>query len=212
MPNKGHQGAQSLAAEQARKKSAELTKAGVLSMQLVINHGEPSPEITGEEEFTHWCWNVLEENGVMEKYKQILMLKGRHLNHFSNRADKISTMQEICNTRLLPLPLPLTEMTDYTSVRNTFNSMLVSEGFKQLWKLGDNPPASVIEWWGESDWDIFSQLNGSDISAALTKLIRSRFGDSGIGFLKSKLKDCYALRLFSPYKYHFLMISQSQVG
>ena len=55
MPNKGHQGAQILAAEQARKKSAELTKAGVLSMQVVINHGEPSPELNGEEEFTHWC-------------------------------------------------------------------------------------------------------------------------------------------------------------
>ena len=47
MPNKGHQGAQILAAEQARKKSAELTKAGVLSMQVVINHGEPSPELNG---------------------------------------------------------------------------------------------------------------------------------------------------------------------
>ena len=81
-------------------------------MQVVINNGEPSPEINGEEEFAQWCWQVLEENGVKEKYQQILMLKGRHLNHFSNRADKICTMQEVCNTRLLPLPLPLGEMTD----------------------------------------------------------------------------------------------------
>ena len=84
----------------------------------------------------------------------------------------------------------------YTTVRNVFNSMLCAEGFKQTWKLGENPPASVVAWWGESDWDIFSQLNGSDISAATTKLIRSRYGDSGIKFLKTKLKDCYALRCF----------------
>ena len=45
-------------------------------MQVVINNGEPSPEINGEEEFAQWCWQVLEENGVKEKYQQILMLKG----------------------------------------------------------------------------------------------------------------------------------------
>ena len=99
MPNKGHMAMQSLAAEQARKKSIELTKAGVLSMQLVINPGEPSPELSGEEEFSNWCWEVLEKNGIQEKYKQILMVKGRHFNHFSNRADKISSMQEVSNTR-----------------------------------------------------------------------------------------------------------------
>ena len=170
MPNKGYQAAQSLAAKQARKKSADLTKAGVLSMQVVINNGEPSPEINGEEEFAQWSWQVLEENGVKEKYQQILMLKGRHLNHFSNRADKICTMQEVCNTRLLPLPLPLGEMTDYTSVRNVFNSMLSAEGFKQTWKLGDNPPASVVAWWGQSDWDIFSQLR-HQCSCMLKKML-----------------------------------------
>ena len=51
MPNKGHQASQTLAAEQARKKSAELSKVGVLSMSLVINNGESSPEVSGEEEF-----------------------------------------------------------------------------------------------------------------------------------------------------------------
>ena len=49
MPNKGHLAQQTLAADQARKKSLELTKAGVLSMQLVINPGEPSPELNGED-------------------------------------------------------------------------------------------------------------------------------------------------------------------
>ena len=38
MPNKGHQASQTLAAEQARKKSAELGKVGVLS------NSESSPE------------------------------------------------------------------------------------------------------------------------------------------------------------------------
>ena len=112
MPNKGHQVSQTLAAEQARKKSAELSKVGVLSMSLVINNGESSPEVSGEEEFAQWCWQVLEDNGVRDKYQQILMLKGRHLNHFNNRADKIAAMQELCNSRLPPFPIPLDEMTD----------------------------------------------------------------------------------------------------
>ena len=185
-----------LTAEQARKKSIELTKSGVLSMQLVINPGEPSPELSGEEEFSQWCWDVLEKNGVQEKFKSILMIKGRHLNHFSNRADKISMMQEVCGTRLLPLAVPLNEMTDYTSVRVSFNAMLSAEGFKELWTVGQEPPASVVEWWGANDWDIFALLNGNEISANITKIIRSRYNDSScIGFLKSKLRDCYEFRL-----------------
>ena len=130
---------QTLAAKQARKKSIELSKSGVLSMQFVSSPGEPSPQLSGEEEFAPWCWEVLAKNGVQENYKQILMIKGRHLNHFSNRADKISTMQEICGTRLLPLAVPLNDLTDYTS------SMLVAEGFKELWAVGQEPPASVVE-------------------------------------------------------------------
>ena len=59
MPNKGHQVSQTFAAEQARKKSAELSKVGVLSMSLVINNGESSPELSGEDEFAQWCWQVL---------------------------------------------------------------------------------------------------------------------------------------------------------
>ena len=194
MPNKGHQASQTLAAEQARKKSAELSKVGVLSMSLVINNGESSPEVSSEEEFAQWCWQVLEDNGVRDKYQQILMLKGRHLNHFNNRADKIATMQELCNSRLPPFPIPLDEMTDYTTVKNCFNAMFTAEGFKEDWKVGDNPPASVVSWWGESNWDIFSQLSGQEISPATTKLIRSRLGDSAIGFLKKKLRECYTLR------------------
>ena len=73
--------------------------------------------------------------------------------------------------------------------------MLSAEGFKQTWKLGDNPPASVVAWWGQSDWDIFSKLNGSDISAATTK----RVGQSDLnahGF-KINLKEndlCFCQR------------------
>ena len=95
MPNKGHQASQTLAAEQARKKSAELSRVGVLSMSLVINNGESSPEVSGEEEFAQWCWQVLEDNGVREKYQQILMLKGRHLNQFNNRADNEIWLQKV---------------------------------------------------------------------------------------------------------------------
>ena len=120
MPNKGHQASQTLAAEQARKKSAELSKVGVLSMSLVINNGESSPELSGEEEFAQWCWQVLEDNGVREKFQQILMLKGWHLNHFNNRAVKIATMQELCNSRLPTFPIPLHKMTDFTTVKNFF--------------------------------------------------------------------------------------------
>ena len=165
-------------------------------MQLIINPGEPSPELSGGEEFAHWCWNVLSKNGVQEKYKQILMVKGRHFNHFSNRADKISMMQEVCSTKLAPLVVPLKDMTDYTSVRLAFNAMLLAEGFKQLWTVGQEPPPSVVEWWGPNDWDIFALLKGNEISAGVTKIIRSRYNDSScIGFLKSKLPDCYAFRL-----------------
>ena len=132
MPNKGHHAQQTLAAEQARKKILELTKHGVLSMHLVINPGEPTPELSGEEEFSSWCWDVLARNGLEEKYKQLLMIKGRHLNHCNNRSDKILSMQEVCSTKLLPLVVPLKDMTDYTTVRLAFNSMLVAEGFKTL--------------------------------------------------------------------------------
>ena len=98
---------------------------------------------------------MLEDNGVRDKYQHILILKGRHLNHFNNRADKIATMQELCNSRLPPFPIPLDEMTDYTTVKNCFNAMftVTAEGFKEAWKLGDNPPASVVTRWGEFDWD-----------------------------------------------------------
>ena len=116
-------------------------------MSLVINNGESSPEVSGEEEFAQWCWQVLEDNGVRDKYQQILMLKGRHFNHFNNRADKIAAMQELCNSRLPPFPIPLDEMTDYTTVKNCFNAMFTAEGFKEDWKVGDNPPASVVSWW-----------------------------------------------------------------
>ena len=84
-------------------------------------------------------------------------------------ADKIATMQDVCGTRLLPLPLPLAEMSDYTTVRVAFNAMLCAEGFKSIWTQGQDPPASVVEWWGDQDHDIFALLNESDISATTTK-------------------------------------------
>ena len=60
-------------------------------------------------------------------------------------------MQELCNSRLPPFPIPLDEMTDYTTVKNCFNAMFTAEGFKEDWKVGDNPPASVVSWWGGSN-------------------------------------------------------------
>ena len=85
MPNKGHQNIPT--PRRGASPEEELSKVGVLSMSLVINNGESSPELSGEEEFAQWCWQVLEDNGVRDKYQQILILKGRHLNHFNNRAD-----------------------------------------------------------------------------------------------------------------------------
>ena len=106
-------------------------------------------------------------------------------------------------------------MTDYTSVRVVFNAMLNAEGFKKLWTVGQAPPASVVEWWGQRDWDIFSLLNGNEISSNVTKIIRSRYNDAScIGFLKSKLKDCYAFRLAKskiPLESYHMQISDELV-
>ena len=77
--------------------------------------------------------------------------------------------------RLLPLAVPLNEMTDYTSVRVSFNAMLSAEGFKELWTVGQEPPASVVEWWGANDWDIFALRDqckhNQDHSLSLQRLL-----------------------------------------
>ncbi len=69
------------------------------------------------------------------------MKKGRHLKHYSSRDNKISFLQQLFQTNLLPLPL--SKITDYDCIRVYFQKMMDIEGFKNLWQTGEDPPESV---------------------------------------------------------------------
>ena len=79
-------------------------------------------------------------------------MRGHVLTHRSTRSLKIVEMQEVFETLLPPTQLPLDELLDYDLIRFVFIKMMKAEGLKSLWKTGQDPPASVQEWWGNEDW------------------------------------------------------------
>ena len=64
-------------------------------------------------------------------------------------------------------------MADYDLIRVSYNNMLESEGFKELWKPGEEPPPSVVEWWGEDDHDIFRLYQNQNMSKEMMDIIRN---------------------------------------
>ena len=84
-------------------------------------------------------------------------------------------MQQVFETPLPPTPIPIADMVEYDLVRLSFNKMLESEGLKELWKPGDEPPASVVEWWGEDDHDIFRFYINQSITKEIMDMVRNRY-------------------------------------
>ena len=107
-------------------------------------------------------------------------------------------MQEVFETLLPPTQLPLDELLDYDLIRFAFNKMMKAEGLKSLWKTGQDPPASVQEWWGNEDWEVFRLYENQNISKDTMDLIRARhqrYKRNAINFFKDKLRACYSHRL-----------------
>ena len=66
-------------------------------------------------------------------------------------------------------------MLDYDLVSLSVNKLLESQGLKELWKPGEEPPASVMEWWGEDDPDIFRFYINQKISKEMMDMVRNRY-------------------------------------
>ena len=154
----------------------------------------------GDREWSMWVRETLKNAGGDDFYKKLINnRRGKKNSHWDSRDDLELMMKTLHNTNLPPLPMPLREITDHDTIRVCLQYMLEAEGFRKDWVPGDEPPASVVEWWGEEDHDIFKLYRGQQITA-MTKLIRERHVEeevNGIKYLKAKMIRCYLTRLGS---------------
>ena len=146
---------------QARQKLEDLTREGIVAFSFIMT--DEGPELLGEEELTSQLFDLFEEKAIFESAKRIQM-RGNVLAHRSTRSMKIVEMQDTFETLLPPTLLPLDELQDYDLIRFAFNKMMKSEGLKSLWKTGQDPPASVQDWWGFDDWEVFRLYENQNIS------------------------------------------------
>ena len=131
------------AIDQARQKMEELTKEGIVAFSFILT--DDGPELMGEEDVASKLMVVFEQQKIIELAQRINS-RGQVLSHRNTRTMKIFDLQDLFNTQLPPLVLPLDELNDYDVVRTTFNKMLKAEGMNTLWRPGQNPPASIQEW------------------------------------------------------------------
>ena len=115
------------AAEQLRQKSESLAAAGLVNFTFIMT--DDGPELTGEEELSHILFDLFEEHDIFGKAKQIQM-KGNALNHSSTRKIKISRLQDVFQTHLMPLPISIPKLTDNDLIKQIFAKMIEWEGFK----------------------------------------------------------------------------------
>ena len=131
------------AIDQARQKMEELTKEGIVAFSFILT--DDGPELMGEEDVASKLMVDFEQQKIIELAQRINS-RGQVLSHRNTRTMKIFDLQDLFNTQLPPLVLPLDELNDYDVVRTTFNKMLKAEGMNTLWRHGQNPPASIQEW------------------------------------------------------------------
>ena len=131
------------AIDQARQKMEELTKEGIVAFSFILT--DDGPELMGEEDVASKLMVVFEQQKIIELAQRINS-RGQVLSHRNTRTMKIFDLQDLFNTQLPPLVLPLDELNDYDVVRTAFNKMLKAEGMNTLWRHGQNPPASIQEW------------------------------------------------------------------
>ena len=155
---------------------------------------DDGPELSGEEELSHIFFNLCEEHDLFTKAKKIQM-RGFPLNHSSTRTIKIGRLQDAFQTNLLPLPISIPKLTDNDLIKQSFAKMLECEGLKTDWVTGEDPPESVQEWWGTEDFDIFRQITGQNFPTKMVEMVRNRYKQTCISFVKNKLVACYAFRL-----------------
>ena len=121
----------------------KLTKEGIVAFSFILT--DDGPELMGEEDVASKLMVVFEQQKIIELAQRINS-RGQVLSHRNTRTMKIFDLQDLFNTQLPPLVLPLDELNDYDVVRTTFNKMLKAEGMNTLWRHGQNPPASIQEW------------------------------------------------------------------
>ena len=183
------------ALDQARLKMEELSKEGIVAFTFMLT--DDGPELCGEEDIATQMMEVLEENKIIEKAQRI-KLRGQVLSHRNTRTMKIVDLQDIFDTTLPPLALPLDELVDYDLIRTAFCKMMKSEGLKTLWRPGQDPPAAIQAWWGPHDWDIFRSYQNQNLNREVMELIRARYPEhrkNSIIFFRDKIRDCYRQRL-----------------
>ena len=184
------------AVDQARQKLEDLTREGIVAFSFIMT--DEGPELMGEEELTSQMFDLFEEKAIFEAAKRIRM-RGNVLTHRSTRSLKIVEMQDVFETLLPPTLLPLDELLDYDLIRFAFNKMMKAERLKSLWKTGQDPPASVQEWWGNEDWEVFRLYENQNISKDIMELIRARhqrYKKNAINFFKDKTQcqdECRSL-------------------
>ena len=117
----------------------------------------------------------LKNAGGDDFYKKLVNNRwGKKTSHWDSRDDLAFKMKTLHDTNLPPLPMPLREITDHDTIRVCLQYMFEAEGFKKDWGPGDDPLASVVEWWGGEDHDIFKLYRGQQITD-ISKLIRERY-------------------------------------
>ena len=187
MAGQGRVAARIKAMDVVRRGAENLTTLGVVSFMFM--QSEEGPELLGEEEINAKMFTILDEQNVIE-LAQTIRMRGLQLNHSSTRHLKLIEMQQVFETVLPPTPIPIAEIMEYDVIRLSFNKMVESEGFKELWQPGEDPPAPVLEWWGENDHDIFRLYINQNISKEMMDMVRNRYREhqkNGIGFFKNKM-------------------------
>ena len=122
------------------QKMEELTNLGIISFTFFLT--DDGPELMGEEDVAAQLMEVFEQHKIIEKAQRI-MLRGQLHSHRNTRSLKMIDLQDLYDTQLPPLPVPLDELVDYDLIRGAFNRMMKCEGMKTMWRPGQDPPPSI---------------------------------------------------------------------
>ena len=69
-----------------------MTAEGIVSFLFILS--EEGPEMSGEQEFAHFMYDIFDEKKAIQKAKSI-KIKGRSLSHSSTRSMKMDEIKEV---------------------------------------------------------------------------------------------------------------------
>ena len=174
------------------KASEQMTKAGLFSV-TIVSHPTEGIIISGEEEMGKVIQGLMQNSDLATVVSEAPTKAGSMINHFSTRTEKEKALRELYDCNLPPLPLPFSEFKTFTVMAAQFGKLLEAEMQGTKYKVGDQVPGRVKEWF-EEDQEVFDCLRGVTHTSKLGPALKSR-GTTTAEFYRKMLRAAYTLRL-----------------